>query len=880
MIKQEKSLDKNKIGKRDNVVLGSLYIILFFIHFYSIQDMTLPIVLDDEFAYLANAAFLVGYDWSSVVSQMMYYASGYSLLIVPIFMFFDNPLSIYKSALILNSIIASGIFFIAYGVIKQICTSYKKENQIMFSFVISLYPSYVVYSKLSWAESLLSFLFWCCFLCFLHVGNNRESRYLYLLTGILLGYNYMVHSRTIGILLSGVLIMIYGFIISKITKKQLFFFCTGLVPMLFAQVFLKRYLIANLWLNSNSSDLNNFSSIISKFSNLSNFQDFIQVLFGHLYYLGISSYLLAYIGLCFSTILVFNRFIKPFINKTSGSEDKNILKEKYMIDSDNVHLGYTFLLLSVVTTIIIGALFLTGGTRGDHLVYGRYNESVIGPVILIGMVFIIEKVKCTYWTVFSRKLLLVVTFGTIFLNIFLTKPLRTKPFNFSTSISFFPYYDLFGSIDMIIPSIITLTFFIILYNILKTDKKNRVFLYCIFLSIVFLFNSYIINSKYLLPMAKDNETFINDVNLINKYNLADDIYFVDVTKGSFMHNRNKDFYQFLLLNHKLNFVSEEELDNIDTVSSFIIMNGLGLNSLRKESELLKIRKRGLANESDFLWVSSNDIKNRIKSNGIGFISDGARMRLPLEIFSTENGIMNGNDLINEYIESDGKAGFLAYGPYIYVKADDYQLELDIELIETRNEEIGHIDIVGEGKLLYKQKIIKDHFYNNEYSLKSVISLEKDIRNLEIRVYSNEGVKLRINHIGISSAFTNISWLPKDIFETQNGIVTENGTFVSNGEEGFLLYGPYQKMKSGRYKLVIEGISEEQSSELGFVDIVADAGKTIIAKSPIDKKELQDGYVVRDFLFDITSPLSDVEFRVCVPKNTIIEVKNIKIEKVD
>src|SRR5690606_13034058 len=43
-----------------------------------------------------------------------------------------------------------------------------------------------------------------------------------------------------------------------------------------------------------------------------------------------------------------------------------------------------FLLLSAAAAVAVACIFLAKGTRVDHMIYGRYNEGVIAPLLAIG----------------------------------------------------------------------------------------------------------------------------------------------------------------------------------------------------------------------------------------------------------------------------------------------------------------------------------------------------------------------------------------------------------------------------------------------------------------------------------------------------------------
>lgn len=88
-------------GKKRGI-LSCLALLVFIINIRHLGSIEFFTVLDDEFGYWGNAAYLAGLDWSGVISEIPYYSYGYSLLLVPLFFIFDNPIHMYKAAIILN----------------------------------------------------------------------------------------------------------------------------------------------------------------------------------------------------------------------------------------------------------------------------------------------------------------------------------------------------------------------------------------------------------------------------------------------------------------------------------------------------------------------------------------------------------------------------------------------------------------------------------------------------------------------------------------------------------------------------------------------------------------------------------------------------------
>lgn len=48
---------------------------------YRLDELTMPIILDDEFGYWSNSMLFSGQDWTNLTSKINYYSYGYSLIL-------------------------------------------------------------------------------------------------------------------------------------------------------------------------------------------------------------------------------------------------------------------------------------------------------------------------------------------------------------------------------------------------------------------------------------------------------------------------------------------------------------------------------------------------------------------------------------------------------------------------------------------------------------------------------------------------------------------------------------------------------------------------------------------------------------------------------
>ena len=93
---------------------GVLSVILFLVMSKDSQYFNQLLLYDDEFGYWAASAYLTGTDWRSVTSGIPYYSYGYGFLILtPIRLLISSTDKMYFAALIVNSLLIVGSFWIA-----------------------------------------------------------------------------------------------------------------------------------------------------------------------------------------------------------------------------------------------------------------------------------------------------------------------------------------------------------------------------------------------------------------------------------------------------------------------------------------------------------------------------------------------------------------------------------------------------------------------------------------------------------------------------------------------------------------------------------------------------------------------------------------------
>lgn len=364
--------------KRESEILLHLILIILLMCMclYHLDRLGSIAVLNDEFGYWGNASSLAGYDWKDLMQETPYYAWGYSLFLVPLMAIFKNYDIVYKMAIILNTAFLLVSFECSVYISKRLLKN-RPFISLLLSFIVILYPGNLVYGEVAWSEILLCMLMWLS----VALAVSLVQRFsLIKYTGFLcvLGYMYVVHQRSIGIVLAGIITAIF---ILKKHKKPIW---SWIVPIvIFAGWYSLNSVIKNIqmemyWSDSQFSNMNNVGLNASTFNTylgsiFENFKELLISISGKFFYLLVASG-----GIIFVAI---------FCSIYDGI--KHIKTKNY----ENFEV-YFYIFASLLAMWGVCSLAMMGSsTRKDLLVYSRYMENAIGPVLLVTLSWIVNNHK-------------------------------------------------------------------------------------------------------------------------------------------------------------------------------------------------------------------------------------------------------------------------------------------------------------------------------------------------------------------------------------------------------------------------------------------------------------------------------------------------------
>ncbi|MBE9166035.1 glycosyltransferase family 39 protein [Pleurocapsales cyanobacterium LEGE 06147] len=111
---------------------------------------------------------------------------------------------------------------------------------------------------------------------------------------------------------------------------------------------------------------------------------------------------------------------------------------------------------------------------------------------------------------------------------------------------------------------------------------------------------------------------------------------------------------------------------------------------------------------------------------------------------------------------------------------------------------------------------------------------------------------------------------------------EQGILETQGNKGFVQFGPHIDLPAGKYSVSWYGTFSEVSSEgnYGFVDVTSDKGSTSIKQKPLilGEKTLGLQGTVAKISFSLDKPVKDLEYRLYVNSDIKLTLHRIVLEK--
>jgi hypothetical protein len=268
------------------------YLVLVFLHLLSGIQMEQPLVLADEVGYLGNARYLAGTAPMPNMQTTRFYHFGYSLLILPAFWCFSDPVSIYRAAATTNALLISSLYIPLYYILVNFL-DVSKKTAIWIAFSCCLYPAFMLYSNFAWADAVFVSLVALTTLLFGRFLSSRTTLDLVLFS-CSAGFLYTVHPRALPVL---VMLIVYLFALAalkSLSKGQALLSAATIGAVLMMTRIVNEHLKDVGWVGAGEYSV---AKLAGRLLPGSAFPLLIQRSLGQILYLSLASYGLFLVGL-------------------------------------------------------------------------------------------------------------------------------------------------------------------------------------------------------------------------------------------------------------------------------------------------------------------------------------------------------------------------------------------------------------------------------------------------------------------------------------------------------------------------------------------------------------------------------------------------------
>jgi hypothetical protein len=320
-----------------------------------------PVVVADEVGYLTNARVLAG----GVAGQMStapFYHGGYSLLLAPLLALDGNPKTSYHLVLALNAILAASLVPLVYLLLTR-CFDVPSRTAVWPSLAAAAYPSVTIYTQVAMSENLLLplFTFWLLAVgCFLRASNDARRFAWAAAAAASAVWLWAAHGRMLVVVALTVVVFVAVVAMRRSATGPALLGLAVVAAGLVAVHVLDDFLISRSYgghaANEASQRLSNLESIGGVGALLRNTA-------GQSWYL-----LVAPLGLLLAAV---STFVPPRLRRRHVSPAELVLA-----------LGG----LAGLGLLVESALSFRTVDRPDMLVYGRYTDVVVPPLLALALV--------------------------------------------------------------------------------------------------------------------------------------------------------------------------------------------------------------------------------------------------------------------------------------------------------------------------------------------------------------------------------------------------------------------------------------------------------------------------------------------------------------
>jgi hypothetical protein len=338
-------------------------------------------ITPDEPGQLAIARFVSGLPRWNMFDHSTW-RPLYGTLIAPLHWVIDDPTLFYQAAHVVNAALGGLAAFLSYVLARRL-TALSATWCALIAVTLSLVPAIVFTTNYVWAESLVAVVYPATILSLLWF-HDRPSLWRGVALASLSIAGYVTHTRLLPLALVGA-----GVVVWCMARRRLGI-AAGLAVL---AVFLLLYatgswyselLVDRIW--ESPSARNSYGGVLSQLKHVSSV---LVSLVGQLWYQLVTTAGLFGIGVIAAVRAA---------GRSPGDDDAAAAATGHGIVMSRHHLSAVDARLVLLAIGALGGLsvvFMTDRWRPDQVVYGRYNDAIVGPLLIIALGWLLTPRRLT-----------------------------------------------------------------------------------------------------------------------------------------------------------------------------------------------------------------------------------------------------------------------------------------------------------------------------------------------------------------------------------------------------------------------------------------------------------------------------------------------------
>ena len=528
-----------------------------------------------------------------------------------------------------------------------------------------------------------------------------------------------------------------------IDKKYILYTIAAFAVSFCVVIVLKNYVSNNIYLGTGENSVNNVSTNVTRFGSLLNIRGLMDIavsFIGKLYYVSAATFVFGIIGVFTSLFFLISGFVKKI---KTGRRDKWQLKEWMTC----------FVLLSFLAETGIAAIFkiapyfrtIEAKLYNDTVVFGRYSDFVVGPMLILG-VWTVYHLREHYYEVIAGILMSIVS--TVVVQILydvnaFRVGIDSIGFRFA-SVPWlaiiadghkidFAYYVMMISLGVLMA--------ICLVRLLSKYKWHSFGVILISIALMWAVLGEMKGAEYTASKVSKEKTVDTVAYMIEELDNNLPVYMIGQA------NTEVKILQWLLAERSIHVCSLEDISNIDTKNAIILGNSSETDAIDSLGQRL-----------DFLYDSGNicvfvNPESRYyealsaKASEMVHVADPTIHSINLAKVATEYSYtkMNGS-LYYNYRGTDG--GYMTKEMGVTLKNGIYEFIIDIRAKDcVADTEIGYITVgCVDGNIQYTQTLYANDFIKKERQQVRVSVEIKDYAEPVIGIYTYGQASIRVYDI--------------------------------------------------------------------------------------------------------------------------------------